>query len=173
MIPLITQYTEELAEICRRHHVKAPRSLRLRNRRRLRPRKKTRTRASMRTTDPIQILISWANRQPHWVREIVSIVLDHRRRLNATELSTVFDHCMVETEMAEGDISVVPNLLPPPSDHEPEERLELTALSFVENGNLLARNQVIQFNPHMTVIYGENATGKSGYVPNTQAVSSC
>ena len=118
----------------------------------------------MSTTDPIQILITWGNRQPHWVREIVSIVLDHRRRLNETELSTVFDHCMVETEMAEGEISVVPNLSPPPSDQETEERLELTELSFVENVNLLARNQVIQFNPHMTVIYGENATGKSGYV---------
>ena len=118
----------------------------------------------MNTTTPLQILISWANRQQHWVREIVSIVLDHRRSLTHAELSPIFDHFLVEADLSEGEVSAVPHLVPSASDSETAQRLELTALSQVENVNRLAPNQSIEFHPNMTLVYGDNASGKSGYV---------
>ena len=44
------------------------------------------------------------------------------------------------------------------------ERLELSRLRDVQNVNRLAADQEIEFNPHLTIVYGENASGKSGYV---------
>ena len=118
----------------------------------------------MSKTDPIQILIVWANRQQHWVREIVSIVLQQRRDLTQNELTNVFDHFLVETDMAADDTTEVQKLVPSSSVSDPEGRVQLEVLSQVANVNRLAANQAIQFHPNMTVVYGDNASGKSGYV---------
>lgn len=42
--------------------------------------------------------------------------------------------------------------------------LLLTKLENVEGVNALTENQVIEFNPNVTIIYGSNGSGKSGYV---------
>ncbi len=42
--------------------------------------------------------------------------------------------------------------------------LVFTRLSDVEGVNALAENQTIEFNPHLTIVYGVNGSGKSGYV---------
>lgn len=42
--------------------------------------------------------------------------------------------------------------------------LILTKLENVEGVNALAENQSIEFNPNLTIIYGANGSGKSGYI---------
>ena len=42
--------------------------------------------------------------------------------------------------------------------------LILTKLENVEGVNALAENQIIEFSPNLTIIYGANGSGKSGYV---------
>lgn len=42
--------------------------------------------------------------------------------------------------------------------------LNLTKLENVEGVNALTENQVIEFSPNLTIIYGANGSGKSGYV---------
>ena len=42
--------------------------------------------------------------------------------------------------------------------------LFLTKLENVEGVNALAENQVVEFSPNLTIIYGANGSGKSGYV---------
>lgn len=43
-------------------------------------------------------------------------------------------------------------------------QIELVALEDIRGVNLLAEGQKLTFNPNLTVIYGKNASGKSGYV---------
>src|SRR5690606_11747165 len=43
------------------------------------------------------------------------------------------------------------------------KQVELTSLFDVTGVNKLAKDQIIHFSPNMTVIYGENGTGKTGY----------
>lgn len=45
-----------------------------------------------------------------------------------------------------------------------KEDLFLSKLENVEGVNALAENQTIEFNPNLTIIYGANGSGKSGYV---------
>ncbi|MFL5788284.1 MAG: AAA family ATPase [Flavisolibacter sp.] len=50
----------------------------------------------------------------------------------------------------------------PPSSQF-KEHIQLTRLENVEGVNALVSNQVIEFNPGLTIIYGVNGSGKSGY----------
>ena len=50
------------------------------------------------------------------------------------------------------------------SDEASEGHLQLKTIKDIENVNALATGQSIDLNPNLTIIYGGNATGKSGYV---------
>lgn len=50
-----------------------------------------------------------------------------------------------------------------PSFTPTDQHIELCSLSDVTGVNKLAKNQTIVFSPNITVIYGENGTGKTGY----------
>ena len=58
----------------------------------------------------------------------------------------------------------VPLLIDKETDSGLEQVLTLTQVAQVKNVNALCSGQSIDFNPRLTVIFGENATGKSGYV---------
>lgn len=47
---------------------------------------------------------------------------------------------------------------------EVAENLQLQLIKEIENVNALASGQSITINPNLTIIYGGNGTGKSGYV---------
>ena len=71
---------------------------------------------------------------------------------------------MVERDLREGDVPSVPLLSVEDDGDEITEKLLIRAIRGVERVNRLAPNQEIAFNPRLTVLFGENATGKSGYV---------
>ena len=118
----------------------------------------------MKTTDPIRILISWANAQSHWVREIVSIVVENRHALTEHEVQIIVAHCLVEEGLQSGKNNEIPHICPPLEVGPTGVHLQLDSLHDVQYVNRLAPNQEIKFNPHLTIVYGENASGKSGYV---------
>ncbi len=58
----------------------------------------------------------------------------------------------------------VPELSHGQSEVTASDTLTLQSLGNVHNVNALALDQQIDFNPHLTVVFGENAVGKTGYV---------
>ncbi|MCD4737052.1 MAG: AAA family ATPase [Bacteroidales bacterium] len=50
------------------------------------------------------------------------------------------------------------------SDEDSEEQLQIQTIKNIENVNALAAGQSIEINPNLTIIYGGNGTGKSGYI---------
>lgn len=54
-----------------------------------------------------------------------------------------------------------------------KERVQLVALKALENVNALKPNQRIAFGKHLTVVYGENGSGKSGYVRVLKKTARC
>jgi hypothetical protein len=110
------------------------------------------------------ILVEWANAQGHWVRTIVADVLASRRPLTVEHLTEVYEQFLVEKDLRAGTPITVPALPIDVALAEASETLSLLQLDGVENVNALTTGQAIDFNGDLTIVFGRNATGKSGYV---------
>lgn len=111
-----------------------------------------------------QRLIEWANQQDGWVRSTVAEVISTRRDLSAEALSAVRDAYLVEKQLSRGETPEVPLLGDDGTNGDAAEVLRLSGLRECDGVNALATGQEITFNPRMTVLFGENAAGKTGYV---------
>jgi hypothetical protein len=111
-----------------------------------------------------QRLINWANGQDLWVREIVRQILASRHEMSADALEVVYNTLLAEKELS---TEAPPNdfaLSLGAGEADSIEPLRLERLGDVEHVNALTSGQEILFNPRLTVLFGENASGKSGYV---------
>jgi len=118
-----------------------------------------------------QRLIDWANAQDLWVREIVRQILVSRQELPVAALESVYATLLTEKELSAE--------APPPDfvlslgtgETDSIEPLRLERLGDVERVNALTGGQEIRFNARLTVVFGENASGKSGYVRILKALA--
>lgn len=112
----------------------------------------------------IGLLVAWANQQDQWVRDVVAEVIAVRRGLSDGRIAEILDALLREKGLAEGAPPALVELIEPDAAESQYQALTLTTLSDVKNVNALATGQTIEFNAGMTVLFGENAAGKSGYV---------
>ena len=111
-----------------------------------------------------QRLVGWANQQDGWVRFIVAEILAVRRLLSPETLSAIRDQYLIEKQLVPGTAPAPPGLTDDAGDGDSTDPLTLTHLRGCDGVNALTAGQDITFNPRMTVLFGENAAGKSGYV---------
>ena len=111
-----------------------------------------------------RLLVEWANEQDNWVRGLVAEVLSSRRPLTEDAVEHFYELLLREKELAPGEATSVEKLEDAADGVPTEEPLALARISDVENVNALARKQEIEFNPGLTVLFGENGAGKTGYV---------
>jgi len=111
-----------------------------------------------------QRLIEWANQQDGWARSIAAEVISTRREVSAETLAAVRDSYLLEKQLSSGGATEIPLLGDDGTNGEAAEGLRLAKLRECEGVNALATGQEITFNPRMTVLFGENAAGKTGYV---------
>lgn len=112
----------------------------------------------------LSLLIDWANQQDNWVRAIVAETIETRKPLTDAQVDHFYQISLREKELAAGDLVVVPPLATKTDAAADEDALLLETLGDVQNVNALAGGQSIAFNPRMNILFGENATGKTGYV---------
>lgn len=110
------------------------------------------------------ILVEWANAQDQWVRRIVGEVLASRQELPEEVIDEAYKAYRVEKGLDAGAIQSVAPLTVPDEAVDPVEPLSLIKLDEMSGVNALAEKQTITFNPKLTILFGENATGKTGYV---------
>ena len=110
------------------------------------------------------LLVHWANQQDSWIRALVGEVVRSRRQLGPDRLEDVFSRLLIEKDLAPG----IPQLAPPlelgDAAADVEDGLSLVRLDAVSNVNALTTGQSIAFNEGLTVVFGKNGAGKSGYV---------
>lgn len=111
-----------------------------------------------------ELLVEWANGQENWVRRIAREVLSTRQPPSDEAIDEAYALCLSEKDLIDEPVVAEPILELGAAEDEKGESLRLVALKGVENVNRLAQGQEIQFNQRLTILYGENATGKSGYV---------
>ncbi|MCL4822627.1 MAG: AAA family ATPase [Anaerolineales bacterium] len=112
----------------------------------------------------LSLLINWANEQDHWLRGLAAEIVETRRPLSDARVTHFVDLLQREKELVDAGSVAVAQLSAGSTSRSDAPPLVLTSLAHKENVNALAANQEIEFNPRMTVLFGENASGKTGYV---------
>jgi hypothetical protein len=120
----------------------------------------------------LEILIDWANDEDGWVRSIASEVVATRRALTEASIEAAYQVFLAEKGLGEGPAPTVPLLSMSVAGVEAADDLRLTRLSALTGVNALSAGQVVDFNPKLTVLFGENAAGKTGYVRVLKRVAS-
>ena len=115
-------------------------------------------------TSGIDLLIKWANNQDHWIRQIVDTVVQTRSQLTDEHITDVYELFLREKTLTQGDTPNVQLLSSSQVSTNTPTNLRLTSLKHIENVNALTPAQEIQFHRRLTVCFGENASGKTGYV---------
>jgi recombinational DNA repair ATPase RecF len=120
--------------------------------------------AAAQTVTVRSLLVGWANQQDGWVRQLVSEIIIAGKALTDGQLDAIYQMFLKEKVLAPGGPVSVAQLSDDPSALVAGSGLFLTQLGDLKNVNALAGSQRIDFNAKLTIVYGENACGKTGYV---------
>lgn len=110
-----------------------------------------------------KLLVDWANGQDPWVRMLVGEILSSREELSRDALDAVFNLYMAEKNLVDEAPATVDRLgLDEGADRQTAEFV-IDGLSGVRGVNALVENQKVEFNGGLTILFGENGSGKTGY----------
>lgn len=107
----------------------------------------------------VDFLWDWAGNFD-WAKLLVHKVVSTESSLPIADREEVFKYFLQGIGLKNG---LSPLTITKPSYSPTLKIIELSALSEVTGVNKLAKEQTIAFAPNLTVIYGENGTGKTGY----------
>lgn len=94
---------------------------------------------------------------------LVSKVMVTGGALESKDLASVLEALLVENDLREGLLSVPEGLDPQGASSSDPDTLVIERLSDVSGVNALAPGQSIDFNSNLTILFGENGCGKTGY----------
>ena len=110
----------------------------------------------------LDVVLAWSKERPAWQRDALRRLFTSSG-LRDSDILELFDICKAarglvpahpSTPLDASHIAIVENESQPVS---------LVALTHHKGVNALAPEQTVSFGPNLTVVYGENAAGKSGY----------
>lgn len=113
--------------------------------------------------DPRALLAEWANANDEWARLLVSEVIATGRPVGAATIEQAYQLFRQEKALDERELSPVEKLNIEAKQDESAPPLTLTRLSEVHGVNALVTGAVIEPHEGLTILYGENGTGKTGY----------
>lgn len=118
---------------------------------------------SQHAIDPRALLADWANSGDEWLRFLVSDILATGRPASDRTLDQAYALFRQEKALDERTIPAVPQLSIEARQDEQAAPLAITRLSDVHGVNALVSGPVIEPHEGLTILYGENGTGKTGY----------
>ena len=113
--------------------------------------------------DPRILLAEWANDNNESVRFIVSDVIASGRPVAEATVETAYNLFRQEKALDPRTLAAVPPLSTQAGKEEKAAPLSITRLSEVSGVNALIASEVIEPHAALTILYGENGTGKTGY----------
>lgn len=108
----------------------------------------------------VDFIWEWTENHSEWSKLLVSKIVANESHLSTGDRETVFNYFLQSINLHTGlpALSVVKPTYTPTA-----KSIELDSLSGITGVNRLAKNQTVNFAKNITVIYGENGTGKTGY----------
>jgi recombinational DNA repair ATPase RecF len=113
--------------------------------------------------DPRLTSAAWANSQSEWIRHIVRKVIGSGRALSDDDIDMAYNLFRQEKGLDERVLPKEPPLSVDPSTESAEAPLTIVRLSEVHGVNALVPGAIIEPHEGLTILYGENGTGKTGY----------
>ena len=113
--------------------------------------------------DPRSSLAQWANNRDEWIRRIVRIVLGSSDQLSESEQALTYQLLLEEKGIDDRTLPTEPLLSSPAQPLAQPEPFNLARMSNVRGVNALVEGEHIDFGLGLTLLYGENGMGKTGY----------
>ncbi len=108
----------------------------------------------------VDFLWEWAESNGDWSKLLIEKIVSTEQSLSSTDRNLVFSYFLQSIKLHSG----LPLLAIAKPNFVPTDKvIELETLSDITGVNKLAKNQILKFSKNITVIYGENGTGKTGY----------
>ena len=116
----------------------------------------------MERVNVLKEILEWSQSRPEWQRDALRRLVS-KGELDDSDISALANLCKSRHGLGDRETPVPLN-----ADHLPKSGAEtkpvlLQSLTHHAGVNALAQDQTIQFGPSLTVVYGANAAGKSGY----------
>ncbi len=108
-------------------------------------------------------LLEWSQDRPAWQRDALRRLVLHGE-LSDDDIRALTDICKSAHGLAEQQ-----HITPLASEHVPGETggsapVSLVSIFHHRGVSALSENQTLKFGPNLTVVYGDNAAGKTGYI---------
>ena len=108
----------------------------------------------------VDFLWEWAGNHDDWSKLLISIIVNTESVLSSSDRQSVFNYFLQSINLHTG----LPSLTIVKPTYTPTSKtIELKTLSDITGVNRLAKNQILTFSKNLTVVFGENGTGKTGY----------
>lgn len=111
--------------------------------------------------DVYRDILEWSGPLPRWQSELLRRVL-RGKELTTEDVSELAEAAVAENEQQASSYAALSEADLPSVAASNEQRL-LVSVSQVRNVNALRPDQTLKFGQQLTVVYGDNAAGKSGY----------
>jgi len=113
--------------------------------------------------DVLQQILAWSTDRPAWQRDAL------RRLVVKGELTEEDIAELTEISKGEHGLADKADAQPLVREHVPERKGAASAVSLEsichhKGVNALAENQTVKFTPTLTIVYGDNGAGKTGYI---------
>ena len=112
--------------------------------------------------DPRSVLARWANRGDEWVRYLVGQVLSTGRPVAESDVDYAYQLFRQSKALDKRTLPAQAELAFELAEAEVEASLTIARLSDVQGVNALTPGAVIEPHEGLTILYGENGTGKTG-----------
>lgn len=113
--------------------------------------------------DPRAELAQWANSNDEWVRLLVAEVISSGRPIAGGAVDRAYELFRQEKALDERTLPAVDELSTEARQDESAPPLSVVRVSNVKGVNALVPGEVIEPHAGLTILYGENGTGKTGY----------
>ncbi|MBC8490577.1 MAG: AAA family ATPase [Bacteroidetes bacterium] len=108
----------------------------------------------------VDFLWEWAENHGDWSKLLIYKIVSSESNLSNPDRQIVFNHFLQSINLHTGLTALATTK---PTYTPTKKQIELDSLSGITGVNRLAKNQTVNFAKNITVIYGENGTGKTGY----------
>lgn len=101
-------------------------------------------------------LSEFSNNKAEWLKTLIKEAVETNGAISEARQNEIFDNLLNNTPIQEQTV------LPSPAQL-PSKKLLFESLTHISGVNAICENQTIKFSPDVTVLYGLNGSGKSGY----------
>lgn len=120
---------------------------------------------------PRRLLVDWANNQDAWIRQLAAETILSRQEPGPGTLETVYATFLAEKGLSGQPPPTVPTLELDTVEPSQDDTLELSSLHDIEHVNALAPGQNLAFDADLTILFGQNGSGKTGYARILKRIS--